>query len=363
MLVTKSEFRMTPLKINSFNHIKRNIFILPVFILAGYFTSCEKDIEFKGKISDPMLVLNSMLTPDSVVSARLSQSRFVLGESKPINPIPGATVSLFVNGDSKEQLVHDANGVYRGSYFPNPGDEITIEVEADGYDRVKSRTIIPGTPNVTVNDSTVTTSEEEYNDSMPANSVYKITRQDIRLQLQLTDAPNEENYYYIKATQNYYRDGELLTSWPVELKLSEVLKDNITGTGFIFEELFGEGGDSNKVENLFSDFFVNGKDILFDFSFHDTLESAAYVNGEKIDEEEEVTVEYIIEIGEISKDLYQYVISGNKAENAKDYGPFTEPVQVHTNIENGIGILGAYTTHRFISRFQANYYPYYYLPH
>ncbi len=341
--------------------MRQAIYTLLLSILAASFISCEKDIEFKGDISDPMLVLNSMLTPDSAVTVHLSQSRFVLGESKPITPVTDATVSLFVNGDLKEQLTHVANGIYKGIYFPMPGDEITIGAVADGHDRIETHSVIPKAPNVAVNDSTVTFTESEHNSSMPSNSVYKITYRNMQVQLQLTDAADEENYYYIKATRNYYREGELLTSWPVELKLSEVLKNNVDGGGFIFEELFGDEGGSGRADNLFSDLLVNGKDILFDFSFQDTVDTGTYVNGEKIEGEEVVTVEYIIEIAQISKDLYQYVISGSKAASAKDYGPFTEPVQVHTNIKNGIGILGTYTPYRFVSRFQANYYPYYYL--
>lgn len=341
--------------------MKQTIYTLLLSILAASFISCEKDIEFKGDISDPMLVLNSMLTPDSAVTVHLSQSRFVLGESKPITPVTNATVSLFVNGDLKEQLVHVANGTFKGSYFPQPGDEITIDAVADGYDRIETHSVIPKAPNVAVNDSTVTIREEEYSDSNYPNTVFKTTYRDMQVQLQLTDAANEENYYYIKATRNYYSDGELKRSFPLELELSELLKNNIDGGNFIFEELFGDEGGSGRTDNLFSDLLVNGKDILFDFSFQDTVYTGTYVNGEKIEGEEVVTVEYIIEIAQISKDLYQYVISGSKAASAKDHGPFTEPVQVHTNIKNGIGILGTYTPYRLVSRFQANYYPYYYL--
>ena len=335
------------------------LYALFAVLLATVFISCEKDIEFKGTISDPVPVLNSLLTPDSAVSVHLSQSRFVLGESKPMSPITNATVSLSVNGDLKEELIHEANGVFRGSYFPRPGDEIAIEVEADGYDRVESRTIIPRKPHVTVTDSTVTISEEDYSPPMEPDRVYRTTYRSMQVQLKLTDAPDTENYYYIKANQNYYQDGKLLRSLPLEVKLSELLKNNISSGGFIFEELFDEGDDTSMTENLFPDFLVNGKDIFFDFSFHDTLNKAEYVRGEKVSgDNPELTVEYIIEIAEISKDLYQYVISGSQAVRAKDNGPFSEPVQVHTNIQNGIGILGAYTPYRFVSRFQTRHYPY-----
>ncbi|WP_019539187.1 DUF4249 domain-containing protein [Proteiniphilum acetatigenes] len=339
-------------------------FTLLLFIFTSCFISCEKDIEFKGKITDPLVVVNALLTPDSVVSVHLSQSRFVLGEIAPFNHISNATVSVFVNDDLKEQLLHSENGIYRGTYLPKAGDNIKIEVIAEGLSRVTSQTRIPKKPGVVVNDSTVTVQEEEYSNPYQPNTVTKTTSRNMQVQLKLTDAANEENYYFIKASQYFSDNGMLVTERTVELKLSEVLKNNITDNGNIFEGIFGDEGESDRTDNLFSDLFVDGKDILFDFSLSDILESATYVNGEKINDGSnsrgELTVEYIIEIGEISKDMYQYLISGNKALNAEDYGPFTEPVQVYSNIENGVGILGAYSTCRFSSRFKSNYLPYYF---
>ena len=340
------------------------LYALLLFIFAGSFISCEKDIEFKGKVTDPLLVMNALLTPESVVSVQLSQSRFVLGEITPFNPISNATVSLFVHNSLKEQLTHGENGTYMGSYFPKPGDEIKIEVVADRFNKLISHTVIPEKPHVVVNDSTVNMREEEYKSPYQPNSLSKITSRDMQLQLKLTDKANEENYYYLKAMQYISDNGMLLSEEVIDIKLSEVLKNNITDSGNLFQDIFGDEEETEKSDNLFSDLFVDGKDILFDFSLQNILEAITYVDGEMVDDGnsygKEVTVEYVIEIGEISKDMYQYLISGNKALNAEDYGPFTEPVMIHTNIENGLGILGAYNTYRFSSRFQSNYLPYYF---
>ena len=144
------------------------------------------------------------------------------------------------------------------------------------------------------------------------------------------------------------------------MKLSELLKNNSADSENIFEDVFGDGGTTDRTENLFSDAHVNGKEILFDFNFDDTLESSKYVNGVKVEssQDDELIVEYIIEIAEISKDFHLYIVSGNKAANAEDAG-FSEPIQVHSNIQNGLGILGAYNSYRFVSRFESEYYPYY----
>ena len=340
--------------------MKQYISALLLFILAGCLLSCEKDIAFKGTITDPLLVLNSLLTPDSVVSVHLSQSRFILGDIKPFTPISDANVSLFVNGSLKEQLTHDANGQYMGTYLPKAGDEVKIEVKAHGYDPVSSHTVIPYNPNVVVNDSTVTV--ETWENEMPnqPNTIFKTRRRNMQVQLKLTDAADQENYYYIKATLNFYRHGALVRQEDIKLKLSELLKNNTADSENIFEDVFGDDWNIDRTENLFSDAYVNGKEILFDSSLDITLESSKYVNGVKVEssQDDELIVEYIIEIAEISKDFHLYIVSGNKAANAEDAG-FSEPIQVHSNIHNGLGILGAYNSYRFVSRFESEYYPYY----
>ena len=42
----------------------------------------------------------------------------------------------------------------------------------------------------------------------------------------------------------------------------------------------------------------------------------------------------------ISKDLYQYTKSFTQQINSEDFGPFSEPVSINTNVENGLGIFG-----------------------
>ena len=151
--------------------MKKHLIILFLLICAGCLISCEKEVDFKGKITDPLLVMNSVLTPDLVVSIHLSQSRFILGDLKPITDISGATVSLFVNGDEKEQLTYKANGIYMGTYLPKPGDKIKIEAVAEGFDPISSQTVIPQSPNIVVSDSTISIIETRHENPMQPSVV------------------------------------------------------------------------------------------------------------------------------------------------------------------------------------------------
>ncbi|MEA4917335.1 DUF4249 domain-containing protein [Proteiniphilum sp.] len=338
---------------------RNRLYTLFLSIFTFCLISCEKDIEFKGEIADPLLVMNSIVTPDSIITVHLSQSRFTIGDWYPVKNISNGTVSVWVNGILKEQLSHTTNGTYEGSYLPQPGDQIKIEAKADGFDQVYSQTIVPKKPTVTVADSTVTVKKEEYTSPYDPRMLIKTTYRHMSTRLILKDAAGEENYYFIKATRNYLRNGEIFMTKITDLKLSELLKNSISGNNDLFEDLYGDDWEINRTDNLFSDMLVNGKDIIFDFTFIDKLETASYYEGNKVDDGRgnmNATVELVIEIAEVSKDLYQYVISGYKSEGSYDT-PFIEPVQVHSNIVNGIGILGSCNTYRFISGFDTNYIP------
>ncbi|HHV86188.1 MAG TPA: DUF4249 family protein, partial [Petrimonas sp.] len=98
----------------------------------------------------------------------------------PLKLVSDAAVSAFVNGVLKEQLTYGANGIYRGTFFPKPGDEIKIEVAAEGFGRIKSQTVIPKKPGIAVTDSTVTVREGEYTVSNQPNTVNKSTTRTCR---------------------------------------------------------------------------------------------------------------------------------------------------------------------------------------
>lgn len=67
-----------------------------MLLLATFFSACEKEIDFKGEVKEPMLVLNGFLTPDSVVSVHLSQSRFAMNYGKRFPSVENAKAQLFV---------------------------------------------------------------------------------------------------------------------------------------------------------------------------------------------------------------------------------------------------------------------------
>lgn len=173
------------------------------------------------------------------------------------------------------------------------------------------------------------------------------------LRLSLKDNPNEENFYFMKAEEHHYTKGALIMKNVQRLDLRKVVKSDTQGGASIFDILFDEeDGDLNKTRNMFADVFVNGKELFFHFEHEDNLKRIKYVNGKKVEEtKSEHEKEYRISLSNMSKEYYQFVISSSKADNL-EANPFAEPVQVRTNVENGLGILGSYTSKTFKYRFQ-----------
>ncbi|HBL33986.1 MAG TPA: hypothetical protein DDZ96_09270 [Porphyromonadaceae bacterium] len=339
--------------------MKRTVIAFVFLLTALCWISCEKDIEFKGEITDPFLVMNGFLSSDSAVSVHLSQSRFVLNGyySDTLAAVENATVSLYVNEVLKEKLAHVSQGIYRGSYLPRPLDRIRVEAEAAGFDAILAETLIPKGPDVTTVDSVITITESEkftpyYAYGGEEGMEYETTSWNAKLQLKLSDRGGEENYYFIKVKKNTcYQDGTRY-SWPVNIDYEELLKNNPSGNADFLEELIFDG-DSGWGDNVFNDLFIDGKSLLFDFEFSGAIEMRKYKDGKPVKEEEtdeEVTEEYQVIIAEVSKDFYRYVVSANKADNA-DGNILVEPVQIYNNVENGIGILAGYRSHTVSLRY------------
>ncbi len=306
------------------NTLTRYIFFLLAFALL--FGSCTKDIEFKGEVTKPLLVVNSIADTDSPIWAHVSQSRFTLGKIAPIPDIEHAVVSVYVNGVFKEKLLHKGSGLYKGDYRPLPSDEVRIEVSAPQFDKIEGTTVLPNLAKLEV--AKFTTAEKD-------SSIGKVL--EVNMRLVLSDDPQQENYYFIKLLKKNYNEHGFMYENYVQFKLKDVLENKqITAGEEMYSDLFGSEGGSLTIENIFTDELVNGKEIGINSLFHEPLsESDKWTQK----------IEYEVQIAQMSRDLFLYIMSADKASQ-NEGSPLVEPVQIHSNMSNGVGILGSYTVRK-----------------
>lgn len=324
--------------------------LLPLLCLMALLAACEKDIEFDGAITEPMLVINAVALPDTTLSVEVTESRFFLVSQDTFTTVKNATVSLFVNGTFKENCAHQANGRYTSNYRPSEGDHIRLSVSAPGLQMASAETMIPMRPVIERIDTSLSIPEAypisyNYYDSQ-GNSIggdttgwnihYKMT-----ITLTFKDPGGQADYYrlVVKRQRDYYQEGYFENIW--------YTKDDIvfgeTETGADMEEIIDMG--TYNIYGTFTDELFDGRSYPLTFG----VEGWLYVSNEDYNSgrmpldstknASEDTEPYIIDLQALDKSYYLYLLTSSAYD---PYSPFTEPVQIHTNVEHGIGILAGY---------------------
>lgn len=305
--------------------------------------SCEKDIEFKGEMSKPLLVVNGFITPDSVIKVQVSKSRFFLSKAERTFPkVTDAKVSLYINNSLLETIPHTAEGMYVSSIKPLPGDVVKIVVEKSGETTVNSETTVPKKVFIvkidTLNSKIIYTSGYYDGGTYQTDSAHTST--ETNMLLKFSDNINERNFYRISMRiVEHYEDS-------IAEKSHYLSSDDIVFGTDNTNPL--DGGFSYNRYYEFSDDVFNGKNYGLKISHYrseyrkpdeNTKPGYEDPNAPKIP----LRVEYFIQLQSISRDYFFYLRSLSKNSDSVPF--FTEPVQIHSNVENGIGIFGSYSIH------------------
>lgn len=336
--------------------------ILYILIIAFLTIGCEKTIDFNGEITAPMLVVNSIISPDSTIVAEVSSSRFFLEKNTGTKYIENADLKLIVNGVDRGKLVkYPSIGTYGADYKVSAGDEVKIEVSAPGFAPVSGLTKIPLQPTILAVDTSSTSSKKydyfyyyETNNDMKYDTIGEFRELHFRFKMRFQDKGKEKNFYRFVVKQRTYFDKNNPSSGGL-INESDYFERYLTNFDDVifqnqnqnqmggFEDIFGEGGNSYHY-NVFSDDLIDGKEYDIQFSDYIRLDQVKYEKSpyEHDTNNPEKTV-YLIYLHEISPDFYWYVRSMISASNVGD-NPFVEPVQVRSNIENGIGLFTSYTS-------------------
>ena len=289
---------------------KINLLIISLLLLA----SCEKTIDVRIEDKGRKLVVNSIFAADSLLGINLLESTHIQSGSYNYSPVSGASISLFENDVEIESLNTDEYGVYLFNHKPVENANYEIVVNTDKYGTVNAKSYVP-------EKTTIEKIEYELNESSDQYSTFE----NIDLKLYFKDKENKANFYLLLI----YR-LESYTYFDYELN------ENVT---HIFKNYVGlESYDPsvtiasyNLSGLLFNDELFDGK--LHTLSFFTNSYSYSYGGNE------ENSSKYYIALHNLSEDLYNYYLSYSKYQETKD-NPFSEPVKVYNNIENGFGIFG-----------------------
>ncbi|MDG1734500.1 MAG: DUF4249 domain-containing protein [Crocinitomicaceae bacterium] len=280
------------------------------------FTNCTKEIEFDAQDIAPRIVVNSLFTNDSLWTANISRSVGVL-ETTSYTSIEDADVSIFDgNGVQVTTLTNQGDGLYTSPTGATPqADELyTIEVNAPGYTSVSATNRIPTAVQINSIDTVSSTNSDGEN----------ILETTINFQ----DPSANENYYMVevlvKGTWIDEFEGDTIEfREPLQISCNDINVETINR--------FNSGGFENTYLYLMlKDENFDGEDYALTFS---VINYAELKDLELFGE---------IRLVNTSAAYFNYLKSFNMYQSASG-NPFATPVQVYSNVENGMGIFAGGT--------------------
>ncbi len=313
--------------------------IVVVFLLI-LSSSCEKEFIIDDDDFPQMLVLNGIVFQDSNFRINVSKSAG-LNESYTCGDlfVSDAIVKLYKEEEYIETMTHDSMGFYSSQNLAIGGHNYKIKVEKEGYPVAVANLEFKNIDNVTIKNVSYTLADSTYVYDRPEPGEILLYYVKIDFELDINDNPNLKDYYcpMVECEQQYvsqntmWHDNNESETW---IELSELRHGLINTYSEVYSNfamqdqiysLSFEGFDKyyRGYHRLLSDELFNGQSITLQLntSFHtpelkDISILSFWFSGSIVEYKESIK-------------LYQTV----------NDNPYTEPVNIYSNIENGIGFV------------------------
>jgi hypothetical protein len=327
--------------------MKSKRYFLTIICLMMLTAACEEIIEFKGVDSDPKIVIYSLFESNNDITLTLARSYAIFDPTIRPAEISNAIVKLYTDGEyaatlsyvSSTQPVYDYGPAPMAKYKatgvkPEPGRLYRIEAEVPGLPSVWAEVSLPEPVAILSIDTTMTTRVYE-------SDWAGYTQHLIKAKVHFTDPAGMDNYYRINVMARSGRYGGT-KNLPYDEEMPVIVHYNSLGSSAgndplinpqREEDLFGDAPDNRYA--LFSDELISGRDYDLKLDLYLTELDTTYYEFTHFD----------VDLQSVSKDLYLFLISSSAHERSKD-NPLAEPVIVYSNVNNGLGVIGAVTTSR-----------------
>ena len=301
--------------------------------------SCSEVIDIDVEEEDKVLVLNGMLSPDSLIKINLGKSMGILDGDNSFEFIYNAEVKLYEDDEFIQNMPIDTFGYYISSIYPKMNSKYKIIVTSGDFPQIEAETTIPKIVPISEMTSDFTmdsVTEQWWNPQTQEyfDTTFISMSEEGYINITFDDPANETNFYFVTLSAllpiyeysefggEYVRVGEKMTSISYEVNTisynNYFYMNNFTGY-IIADELFN--GQS---------YTLNAKIYSWNFGGYYGQNSMPlspiYVHLHSVPEE-----------------LFNFITSYNKYEEAS-YNPFAEPVNIFSNIKNGYGFFMGYNT-------------------
>ena len=305
------------------------LFILSI-ILVFLLISCEK-----GNLIIPdigrKIVINSLITTDSVLNVRISKSAFITDKShsssESLRSINNANVLVFQNDICIDSLsyselwsnyydyMYKFSNYFSKSVFPLPGKEYKIVAKVNGLPDATATAKIPDIVRI-----------ERVDTSRIILTGDTLGTGKVRLQfnIEFTDPNKEQNYYLLNICKKYtYYDLSHSDIIAFDSR-DPIIEEKLIGPVFPLEGI------------AFSDRLINGKRYSLTVTLDGNTIGRPFYDDTPEDGGDHKKI-IVLRLCSITKEYFRYIQSLNLYKTNFD-NPLTEPVQVASNITGGYGI-------------------------
>ncbi len=300
--------------------------IIIIIAIVTTFVSCEKTVIVDVPVQPSKLVVNGIVQANNVFAIKVSKSVAVLA-STTFNSfkVDNALVTLYENGILKDTFLYNN---LTNNYVPINGTVSLVNktyklvASLNGFATVDAETTTPS--NITIqNISRIKNARTDANGN---------TQDEVKLKF--VDNATELNYYIFKIKKPNYNNGAQVQYDNIYCIISNDVDIDRTSNA--------DPTDVNSCidrEFLMSDKNFNGSTKIITL-FIDSYNLDEYTNPFN-----QRKYKSIVEINSISKNYYNYRRSVQTYRDNED-NPFSEPVLVYSNVNNGYGIFTTYTLGR-----------------
>lgn len=278
------------------------VYLLAALAVAGCYKTYELD--FPGGYTKP--VINTFIQHDSMIKVTVSHSS--AAEEYKVYHRSDATVKLYADGVYQETLrpyeVSDKAIIFFGQKKMSRGTKYRVTAEIPGFPMAEGEDYIP---------PAVPPIEAAFSPIMRGSYI-----ENFRIKFRVHDNGAEHNYYRVRVFYKSTFNGQTYTSTTPE---------RLENDGTENWELFG---DDAVDEVLLDDALFNGRSPLYQFK----TQNRSYAE------------EFYLEVSQLSRDAYQYFRSA-QLQRSRRGDDISEKVTVHSNIQNGLGIVGGMTVQYF----------------
>jgi len=279
--------------------------LLLLYITFLFLTGCEttQDVDFPD--IKPKLVVNCLFNPDSVFLVHISHNASIvdydINTYDAFGYIENAEIRIYENNTYIGQLTDAGKGFYLAeNVYPVANAEYRIKVNAGGYDGIWAESIVPA--NIEL-DTFIWNRQRD-----PISELGEV----FKVNMVWRDPPGED-YYYLYNLKSTSDNPYSYSNPDLFVKDCPLFPDVARPDMFIFNDHLFEG-DTMNLECYCDLGYLSSMDTTY-FAFY---------------------------LAHVSKEFYQWALTLVEHNAQRRY--FSEPVQVYSNIQNGLGLFAGYNT-------------------